>query len=285
MASRPWTVFEDALGQHPSLRFEDLNHNDISDFMRARFLSDREFREARERLPSFANQLLANIVSKASGVFLWVDLVVKSSLDGMRVGDREQDLQRRLDDLPSDLDKLYVKILHSLDPFYLPHAAQYFSLVETAREPLTLLQFALADDESPESVLKFSDAELTDQRIFLRVKAASRRLNNRCKRLLETERGMQSLADGSTASLVSLKIQHLHRTARDFIQGAKAQQFLQASINSGWDPALQLCLAYMVDFRHWTLRLRREGADEILGSRPKSGPEFLNKLWPRKLTE
>lgn len=97
---------------------------------------------------------MKNIVVKASGVFLWVDLVVTSLLAGMRLGDRIQDLQRRLDELPPDLEKLYEKILHGLDQFYLEHAAQYLALVESAKAPLTILEFSFADEESPGSAIK-----------------------------------------------------------------------------------------------------------------------------------
>ena len=113
VASRPWNVFQIALGQHASLRLEDFTCNDIKSFVRSKFLAKIEFEDLRRRYLPFADQLMDNIGVKASGVFLWVDLVVASLLAEMRLGDRIQDFQRRLDELPPDLENLYDKILHS----------------------------------------------------------------------------------------------------------------------------------------------------------------------------
>lgn len=49
--------------------------------------------------------LIGKVVTKASGVFLWVALVVASLISGMNYGDRVLDLQKRLDLLPSELTK------------------------------------------------------------------------------------------------------------------------------------------------------------------------------------
>jgi hypothetical protein len=51
--------------------------------------------------------LVEEIVEKANEVFLWVKLVVQSLLAGLGNRDSITDLQRRLRELPSDLEKLY----------------------------------------------------------------------------------------------------------------------------------------------------------------------------------
>ena len=247
VASRPWNIFQATLGQKASLRLEDLTFSDIKNFVQSKFHADTEFENLRQRYPSFADQMMENIVVKASGVFLWVDLVVASLLAGMRLGDRIQDFQRRLDELPEDLEKLYEKILHSLDPFYLGHAAQYFTMVESANVPLTILQFTYADEETPESAFQMVRSSNNENQISLRIEGMSRRLNSRCKGFLEIERGLQSL-QGLPSQLT---IQYLHRTVRDYIKSPKAQKFLQSSTNPDFDPSLQLCIAYLMDTKTW----------------------------------
>jgi hypothetical protein len=246
VASRPWNIFQDAFGKEANLRLEDLTFNDIKDFVRSKFNADAEFENLRRRYPSFADKLMNNIVVKASGVFLWVDLVVRSLLSGMRLGDRIEDFQRRLDELPPDLEMLYEKILHSLDPFYLEHAAQYFTLVESAKGPLTILQFSFADEESPESAIKMRLGPMDQNELSLRIEAMNRRLNSRCKGFLEAERGLQSMQGTDKRPPEQLTVQYLHRTVRDFIKSPKAHKFLQASANRGFDPSLQLCVAYLM---------------------------------------
>ena len=251
VASRPWNIFQTALGQRPSLRLEDLTFNDIRNFVKSKFHADTEVENLRRRYPSFTDQLIENIVTKASGVFLWVDLVVASLLAGMRLGDRIQDFQRRLDELPPDLEKLFEKILHSLDPGYLFHAAQYFTLMETAKVPLTILQFTFADEESPESALKMVSGPMTEDEISYRITAMNRRLNSRCKGFLEIDRGLQSIQKNEMRRPSQLTVQYLHRTVRDFIKSPKAQKFLQSSTEPDFDPSIQLCVAYVMDLKAW----------------------------------
>lgn len=249
VASRPWNVFQTALKQKPSLRLEDLTFDDIKSFVQFKFYVKAEFENLRQRYPSFADQLMENIVRKASGVFLWVDLVVASLLAGMRVGDRILDFQRRLDELPPDLEKLYEKILHSLDPFYLEHAAQYFTLIESAKASLTILELSFADEESPRSAIKMSLGSMTEEEISLRIEAASRRINSRCKGFLEIERGLQSIQNNDMCHPSQLTVQYLHRTVKDFINTPKARSFLQSSVNPDFDPSIQLCVAYLMGMK------------------------------------
>jgi hypothetical protein len=246
VASRPWNIFQIEFGQKPNLRLEDLTFDDIRKFVESKFHADKEFEGLRRRYSTFANQLMDNIVTKSSGVFLWVDLVVASLLAGMRLGDRIQDFQRRLDELPPDLEDLYEKILQSLDPFYLPHAAQYFSLVEAAEVPLTILQFSFADEEPVEAAIKMRHASLTDEDISLRVDAMTRRLNSRCKGFLEIDRATQNLAPTSKRHPSQLTVQYLHRTVRDYIKSPKSKLFLQSTSDPYFDPSFHLCVAYLM---------------------------------------
>lgn len=246
VASRPWNIFQDALGHVANLRLEDLTFDDIKSFVHSRFSDHTDFGRLQQRYPSFAEQLIENIVVKASGVFLWVDLVVTSLLAGMQKGDRIQDLQRRLDDLPSDLENLYEKILQSLDEFYLEHAAQYFILMELAENPLTILQFSFADEETPESAMRMYLGSLTPDEVSLRVTDMNRRLNSRCKGFLETDRGFENRRTNGIGSCALVNVQYLHRTVKDFIKSPKTQAFVQSVIKTEFDPSLQLCLAYLM---------------------------------------
>jgi hypothetical protein len=66
VASRPWVTFEAAFETKPHLRLADLTYNDIKHFVTSKFQSDPEFAKLRLREPEFADQLIENIVSKAS---------------------------------------------------------------------------------------------------------------------------------------------------------------------------------------------------------------------------
>ncbi|KAI4596452.1 hypothetical protein KJ359_005584 [Pestalotiopsis sp. 9143b] len=186
VASRPWNEFKDAFDKQPSLMVEQLTRNDIKNFVAARFESDPRF--AQLRSPEL-DQLIEDIVTKASGVFLWVSLVVSSLITGMGNGDRITDLRKRFDLLPPDLSKLYRRMIQSLDPFYLEHAAQLFALVGASRKPMDLLLASFVDEEDPQSALRMESKAMSDQQIDIRMDTMRRRINSRSRGLLEVKGG------------------------------------------------------------------------------------------------
>jgi hypothetical protein len=249
LASRPWVVFEEALRHQPSLMLQDLTFQDIKLYATARFNSDANFSQLQTREPEFAESLIERIVRKAAGVFLWVNLVVTSLLDGMKFGDRVSDLQRRLDALPPELEDLYDRILLNLDPFYFEHAAQLFSLMAACHEPPSAVLFSLADEDRPNYLLEipfkvvwsYSDYES-------RVETVQRRLNSRCRGLIEVSHEMPVNVD--TAGWRSqTTVQYLHKTVKDYVEKPDIHEKLRRGLKSPFDPHLRFCVAYMAKFK------------------------------------
>lgn len=135
VSSRPWVEFEDAFGSRPTVKLHEHTTGDVAHYVQENLANNPAFRELVRGKPDYATTLVDNITSKASGVFLWVILVVRSMLDGMRDGDRISDLQRRLDELPEELDALFKKMLGSQKPGYLRHACQIFQIFGATRTP------------------------------------------------------------------------------------------------------------------------------------------------------
>lgn len=94
-ASRPWHVFEDAFEGRPSLLLERLTQEDIKRYVLDKFEQNKRYAKLKIRQPDLS-KLVDEVVEKANGVFLWVYLVVKSLLEGLRDSDRACDIQRRL---------------------------------------------------------------------------------------------------------------------------------------------------------------------------------------------
>lgn len=241
VASRPWVVFETAFKTKPYLRLEDLTYNDIKHYVSSNCQLDPEFPKLQAREPEFADQLIENIISKASGVFLWVHLVVKSLLSGISLGDRVVDLQRRLDYLPPDLESLYDKMLQSLDPFYLEHAAQFIMIMEASEGPLSLILFCFADEKDVNSVTEMPINPMSADLISLYLDTMASRLNSRWKGLLEVDRAVEASTPCQRAEQT---VQYLHRTVKDFIQNEKIMKYLGSALKSPFDPHLSLCIAY-----------------------------------------
>jgi hypothetical protein len=185
LSSRPWVIFEEAFVRRPSIMLQDLTYPDIIRYTTENFHRNSGFSALRRREPEFAASLVENLVKKACGVFLWVTLVVKSLLTGLSNYDRIADLQRRLDGFPTDLEDFYQKIFNSIEPEYVEHACQLFRLAGEARSNLTALALSFADEEDDDLLFKSQVGPLAMEELSDRNEATKRRLNSRCKGLLE----------------------------------------------------------------------------------------------------
>lgn len=61
-----------------------------------------------------AQSLIDQVTDKAAGVFLWVFLVVQQLRDGLTEYDTFLDLQKRVDNVPADLEAFFKQILDSI---------------------------------------------------------------------------------------------------------------------------------------------------------------------------
>ena len=91
-ASRTWLLFEDAFESKPSLLLEDLTERDIRQYVHGKSNQHKRYQQLRRSEPQYARKLIDNVVKKATGVFLWVYLVVNSLLNGLTNADRVSDL-------------------------------------------------------------------------------------------------------------------------------------------------------------------------------------------------
>ena len=268
VSSRPWITFEDAFKHSPNLMLENLTYPDIKYFVYSRFNSSPDFTRLKALEPGFASVLLETIIQKAAGVFLWVNLVVHSLLAGLINADRIVDLQKRLDFLPPDLENLYEKILNDLDPFYFEHASQYFRLVRASPEPPTLLCMFFADEE-PESFQTYKAQILDNEEEQLRADVMRRRINSRCKGLLEVSPGYPKHRHGDSemnwfkgiapsnqkhhssmfSSSPDSTVQYLHKTVKDFLESPKVWfQLLEKNANE-YNPHLALCRSFVLQLK------------------------------------
>lgn len=199
------------------------------------------------REPVYASQLVENIITKSSAVFLWVQLVVTSLLGGMKSGDRILDLQRRLDTLPPELEELYDRILSTLDPFYLEHATQLFKFIYVSLSPPLILTLAFADeDNSFISVLKRDVQPFSADQIEILQEAMPRRVNSRSKGLLEIGSDSRSRGgEGLPLDLERYSVQYLHRTVRDYMESPKVQDGLDSAMKSPYDAHLSHCIGIL----------------------------------------
>ena len=247
-SSRPWLVFEDAFMSAPSLQVQHLTSDDINRYVEDKLCDNFRMIQLHNADPVNADFLVEEIVSKASGVFLWVVLVVKSLLDGLTNRDRISDLRRRLEQLPADLEDLYEHMLlkHS-DPFYHEQSAQIFLIVFGIRtceygisKEVNLLMLAFADEEDANQPLRSPVRRLSEREVAFRCVEMRDRLKSRCAGLLEIS--------GDESNVAELEVNFLHRTVYDFLKRPDIQSTLASRTGVAFDPyerLLKACVLWL----------------------------------------
>lgn len=222
------------------LRIHQLNNHDITHFVRERL--DICGLDCRDR-----DILVAKVVERAEGVFLWVILVVDSLNRAIRQSYTSFEmLEERLAHTPSDLTKLYVDMWGRIgDDAELPSirriASRYFNLVIVSRKlsdyrwnndkeedsindcMSSLLVMATAiEDMSMESMLS-KGRVITAGELLARCAKVENELRLVCRGLLELTslrqesehvawNGDQRLCDSNLR-----KVDFIHRSAFDFL--------------------------------------------------------------------
>jgi len=269
VASRPWPVFEDAFRRQPSLRMEDLTSVDVALFVTDKLAESYMFSRLQELDPSSADTLIETVTGMSSGVFLWVVLVVRSLIEGLRDGDTIKDLYSRLLLLPKDLEALFEKMLGNLEPAHAEQASQIFQVVRAShvpsrtidlavgapveghndsqmrirdqegnsQSPLTLLTLSFIGEDTEGALSAEESEDLTDEQQCLRSELVRRRLSSRCKGLLE--------APAFKTQRSHTAVQYLHRTVKDFLDEDRARSILGVDAALRFDPHSVLCASLL----------------------------------------
>lgn len=240
-ASRPWLAFEESFESRPRLRVENLTRSDIELFVSEKLNASTRFAQLQRQDPQNAQLLIGEVTGKAYCVFLWVYLVVRSLLDGLRDGDSISDLQKRISLLPSDLEELFKKILDRLDPYYFEQASKLFQMMPAAApRSLTVLCISFADDDLG-AALRARTQPLTSGELDSRAESVRRRLNSRSKGLLE--------ATPTKDHPARAQVQYLHRTVKDFLPRHEIWEYILSGTNDSFNANVMLCGAYLLHIK------------------------------------
>lgn len=150
-ASRPWNLFEEALGQDPTrvLTMQELTNDDIATYVRDTFEQDGTFVSFQKDEDEKAEQIIEDVIKRANGVFLWVFLVIKQLQKNLRSGEGLDALEKNLQQFPSDLDEYFQHMFETMDIFQQRETAQIFRVCIRARQPPALLAFSVLDPDNP----------------------------------------------------------------------------------------------------------------------------------------
>ncbi|OAP62334.1 hypothetical protein AYL99_04537 [Fonsecaea erecta] len=182
VSSRPWTVFQEGFRDFPGLRLEDLTRDDVSTYVRDHLEGDRNFRVLRVLKETQCINLQAQIVDKASGVFLWVHLVVRDLLQCLQAGATIPKLFKRLDRLPAELDDFFMQIIETINPVDRAEAVMIFQLAATLpRVHTTALYLSYTQEEHDDFAFTLEAEDFATRSMEHRISSTKDRVNAICK--------------------------------------------------------------------------------------------------------
>ncbi len=233
LSSRPYPNFERAFSYGAMLKLQDLTRGDIKKFVSDKLLASPRVhflaaQEPQRTSKTAISNIIKDIVRKAEGVFLWVDLAVKDQIRGINDEDSLEQLEERLRILPSGLEDLYAHMLNNIQKVHRKEAAWFFqfSLFEDSKSKTkTLLDFTLAVYERLDHDLGFS-ADFPTGDVISRCELTRRRIITTCVGLLEVH-GKDLIPEVSVSEDPirrdsKTRVTFLHRTVADFL--AKSEQ-------------------------------------------------------------
>ncbi|KAM0300638.1 hypothetical protein ACHAPM_005915 [Fusarium culmorum] len=227
VSSREEYTFIDYLDGVERLQLHELTKYDIEQF------ADTRLEELIFAKPEDRERILYSIVSSASGVFLWVVLVIDSVTRAARIDNNIEDLIERVDHMPRDLIDLVREMWERSGddgeiPSYKVSASRYFKL---ARDEShygawhdSVLEYAIASDKGgKESVLdpdRVWDVEKVE-RLCLKTR---KEINILCRGLLEVVDGdfAVKLHTPRLEICRRMRVQFAHRCVVDFLDDTES---------------------------------------------------------------
>jgi hypothetical protein len=194
-----------------------------------------------------ARDIKRTLLRKASGVFLWVVLVVQILNEHKRRG-LVHELKQRVDDIPKDLDKLFAEILQG-GSSELPYTFSMLQLIAFASRPLTreeVYHAALYSDSRHETT-SLIDVTQEDMEHFI----------------LNCSKGLAEMTKGMYPT-----VQLIHESVRNHLLDTGLKTAVPASCDNlpAWchENLKALCLGYVKKSALVLLRVPNDGLKEHL---------------------
>lgn len=233
VSSRPIPECHQIFNKFPSLQLEHLTTNDIHSYIEAEFTSHPICKRMNLRDAKFSDELTKILIAKASGVFLWIVLVVRRMIMALANFDSKAQLLVLIDELPTDLEELYDHMFARMSHKYRQEGALLLQLFlhakRTQQNFVTALQFYVADMGTGIEDLSLTAATYSKEEEILRVDMVEGRLRSRCCGLLE----VLSRQDGK--ELPRVRVEYLHLTVHDYLQDGRIQEKLANLCNATED--------------------------------------------------
>lgn len=243
LSSRPISECVDILRHHPSLRLENLTREDIRRYA-VDILQDKAEDMGHE---SELENIIEEVVHKSCGVFLWVAVVVRSLFAGLRDGDTLDELQIRLNNMPSELSDLYRHMIDRIPHNYRTQAFQMLQVLAANFgqrhgapdggyfRPFPALQLSFALEDTAQSLQVPRIQPLSETEAAKRLHQIEARVRSRSLGLVEIKESIDRAS--CRGGFRQYHVDFIHRTVMEFLKEPEAAATLQSHTGgSNFDP-------------------------------------------------
>lgn len=226
------------------LRLQDLTKEDIRQYVEEKFRECSQVSVLHE--DHRFSRLKDDITTKAQGVFFWVFLVVRSLLEGLLNDDDISILEKRVAELPPDLESYFERVLNDIAPTYREDTARLLMTILWAGKPLPLISLQMAMSHvNADNIKRYQegdDGELAEQMN----ESLKKQIHARCKDFLEIEVDpkIQENKYGRTRESQAhclYRVDFLHSTVRDFLKETSVKNQLLEWVEGSFDPSICVC--------------------------------------------
>lgn len=233
LSSRPEPEFKEAFRNNPRLRLEDLTSEDIKNYVTSKLHAHRRMRQLESQDPTAATSFVSAIINRASGVFLWVVIVVRSLLEGLSDGSYLAELEAIVNGYPRELRDLYEHMFGRLKPSQRVQSSKLFQCVigclEIEEDFPSPLRLSYMDQDQPLSSTQVSVEFMSFDKLKERHAIIEDRLRSRCCGLLEVHYGGKSaVSHGEIQDIGEGRIKFLHRSVSEFLREPDILATIQA---------------------------------------------------------
>ena len=228
VSSRPYAEFQDIFraSRSPSriqIHLHQLNKVDIERYCK-KTLSDKaeECPNLSKIIEQHGRDLAEEIASRAEGVFLWTVLVIRIVISEARRGGSYQDLRRKLEETPGEMDKLYAKMLGSLGRSEKELATRLLFAVLTnpfSQDMSALCLKWLVDTDTWRNRRPQRNHSYHYEAVIADIEYVARRLDIWTQGLIEVVREQPRRIGGkwTNSRLLVTRIRLFHKTAKDYL--------------------------------------------------------------------
>ena len=263
LSSRPLPMFEEAFNGRPSLRLQDLTFHTIREYAKKQLSPQIQKRAVLNKNDGdLAENLLTSIVERADGVFLWAIIAIRDVGDGLRGFADMNELTQTVESLPSELENLYMRMLHRIKSPFKRNAAYFLGVVLyqdngwDACMDICRLQFCRSQRDRKDA--PFSYEKIATNELVVKCHNLENSLRSHTIGLLELSfnnhspcRFYRKRADHDP--ILCTEISFLHRTARDFLlENDEAKLFLARNGSSEAHVRLSIARGTLAQLAHFS---------------------------------